>query len=91
MYFGGFLLLMMTNTLTAGLGRTISTSLYSRSFPLNRSETLPSSHSLNMTFCRPRIYEGRERTNVRLVYLMIYPHPGHNLVTSALNFKDIIL
>ena len=50
MYFGGFLRILMANTLTAGFGRTISTSLYSRSFPLNRIETLPSNHSLSTTF-----------------------------------------
>lgn len=71
MYFGGFLLLMMANTLTAGLGRSTSTSLYSNSSLLNRIESLPSNHSLTITFCRRRVNEGRVRTNVRLVHLMI--------------------
>ena len=63
MYLGGFLLLTTANTLTAGLGRMASTSLYCKSFPLNRSETFPSNHSLTTTFCRRSVKEGWVRTN----------------------------
>lgn len=46
MCFGSFLRNFTANTRTTGLGRTVSTSLYSNSFPLNRIESLPSNHSL---------------------------------------------
>jgi len=73
MYFGGFLRNLTAITLAAGLGRSVSTSLYSSSFPLNRIESLPSNLSLTTTFCRRNVNEGRVRTNVQLVHLMIYP------------------